>query len=110
MDIDLDSDLPISVTDKDIVNASYINDGSSNNHKIRVNGAEESMTTAKDLEVGKRAQLAMAARQVPVNNSRYANGWAGNITEVVGFESQLTTAQSETMEKNMAAHYNITLA
>lgn len=110
-DKDLNSSLA-ATTNPTIVNASFDNEGGtgSNNQKIRVNGAEETRTTNENLLASNRLQLVMGTRQAPVNSGVYTGGWTGNITEVVGFESQLTTAQSETMEKNMAAHYNITLA
>jgi hypothetical protein len=106
---DLNSSLDVT-TNPTIVNASFDNDGSSNNHKLRVNGAEETITTSENLLASTRSQFVMGTRRAPVSGGTFVNGWSGNITEVVGFEVQLTTAQSETMEENMAAHYNITLA
>ena len=97
-------------TNKALVNASFANDGSSNNNRLRLDGSQQQTTTVKALTAAARGILSIGCRRSTLNSGTYVNGWVGNIYEAVCFETQLTDAQSEALEANMAAHPSITLA
>ena len=97
-------------TNKALVNASFSNDGSSNNHRLRLDGSQQQTTTSENITGAARGILSIGCRRSTLNSGTFVNGWVGNIYEAVCFETQLTDAQSEALEANMAAHYSITLA
>ena len=97
-------------TNKALVNASFSNDGSSNNNRLRLDGSQQQTTTVKDLTSAARGIMSIGCRRSTLNGGTFVNGWIGNIYEAVCFETQLTDAQSEALEANMAAHHSISLA
>ena len=99
-----------SSTNKALVNASYDNDGSSNNHRLRLDGSQQATTTSQNIVGSARGILSIGCRRSTLNSGTFVSGWLGNIYEVACFETQLTDAQSEALEANMAAHHSITLA
>lgn len=102
---DLVSSLSLDLNEN-IILTSYTKSSTSQLHKLRKNGSEQTQATNQDLTSGNRQAFSIGTRRTTAT----LQTWDGTIPEVVTFESQLNSTQVAALEGNMSEFYGITLA
>lgn len=95
-------------TSNQIILVSYNPALGSDNQVLRKNGTQEDRDEDEGILASQRSKFSVGARRSPIDYSYALNSpWDGTISEVVTWESALTTTQAGLVESNQSDYYGI---